>query len=680
MRAILRIVSAHTQDRRLVEGDVITSRHTRSAYLGALLAAALMMAIAVPSTGASTGPPTRPLPPTTASKAVAPPTLDEITAFLVPGASAGLSVEVQRTTVCRLSFSGPRHLRSGPFAVKATQPYILFSWRLPHRVAPGAWKARLSCRAKGARKTSLFAGTLTTNFQVSGKSHGRGLGFVEPGSFRIRFSRTAPAVKPDGGPQFLSGRGAGGFESCQCTGYAFSRRPDIYNYAASKGFGGGNWNGGFWGERAAEAGELTGDLPEVGALVSFKPGVDGTPGPAGHVGYVESVAPDGKHFTMSSKNGLLCNEVVYWNYNVLAVGRANGMTFIYGPPGSPAPSGGPGPGSTPPPPPPSIGGRGGVVNSPNGDQSVYFVGSDGGIHVWLYHGRWEEQELGGSVAPDTSPIAFENPTGNTFVYYVGNDEAIHLWLWNGSKWEDQNLGGSVAPGASPTAFEDAAGNQSVYFVGSDGGIHVWLYHGRWEEQELGGSVAPDTSPIAFENSAGTVLVYYVGSDGAIHLWLWNGSKWEDQNLGGSVATGTSPSSFTDAAGNQSVYFVGSDGGIHVWLYHGRWEEQELGGSVAPDTSPIAFENSAGTVLVYYVGSDGAIHLWLWNGSKWEDQTVGGSVAPTTSPIAFTESSTGSQFVYFIGSDHSIHLWLYGTRWEEQNLGGSAASGTSPDGF
>jgi hypothetical protein len=80
----------------------------------------------------------------------------------------------------------------------------------------------------------------------------------------------------------------------------------------------------------------------------------------------------------------------------------------------------------------------------------------------------------------------------------GSDGGIHLWLWNGSKWEDQNLGGSVAANTSPIAFtEPSTGNQFVFFVGSDGGIHLWLYGSRWEEQNLGGSVAAGTSPDGF---------------------------------------------------------------------------------------------------------------------------------------------------------------------------------------
>ena len=100
--------------------------------------------------------------------------LEEISPFLPPGADAGWSVEVQHAAVCRLTFSGPHKLRSGPFTIKAAQRYILVSWKLPRKVAPGVWKGKLSCAAKAVRKRSRAVGALAGDFQVSGTGHGRG--------------------------------------------------------------------------------------------------------------------------------------------------------------------------------------------------------------------------------------------------------------------------------------------------------------------------------------------------------------------------------------------------------------------------------------------------------------------------------------------------------------------------
>jgi CHAP domain len=450
-------------------------------------------------------------------------------------------------------------------------------WSVPTSAPGGVWSLVATCvrgNSRSVARTKIRWRGKGSGFLVASPGGGKGGGsqscqpIVEGGSGQVCFINDPFASYAD--PYV-------GADIGQCTWYAAGMRPDldgIERYDAST-----------WLTYAQRASIPTGKTPLVGSIAVSTTADHGV----GHVAYVAGVENNGATLILDEANlqtpqhpeegGVFLN---------IATPASDFQGYIYGGPAGNGPAG-PGSGGSAPPPPTSFGGRGGVVSSPNGDQSVYFVGSDGGIHVWLYHGRWEEQNLGGSVAPDTSPSAFENSTGNTFVYYVGSDGAIHLWLWNGSKWEDQTLGGSVATGTSPSAFEDAAGNQSVYFVGSDGGIHVWLYHDRWEEQELGGSVAADTSPIAFENSAGTVLVYYVGSDGAIHLWLWNGSKWEDQNLGGSVAPTTSPIAFTESStGSQFVYFIGSDHSIHLWLYGTHWEEQNLGGNAASGTSPDGF--------------------------------------------------------------------------------------------
>jgi len=471
------------------------------------------------------------------------PTLDEITPFLVPGASARLSAEVPHPAVCGLMFIGPHKLRSGPFKVRSRQPHILFSWKLPRKVAPGIWTARLACGGRAERKRTPTVGALTAHLQVSGnyKSYGRGLSIVQPGSLRIGFSHTAPAI-PDGGTQYRSGRGSGGFNSCQCTGYAYSRRPDIYNYTASKGFGGGDWDGGYWGDRAAEAGEVTGDLPVVGALVSFKPGVYGTPPPAGHVGYVESVAPDGQHFTMSSKDGLKCNEIVYWKYNVLALGRANGMTFIYGPPGSTTPSSGAGtpPTSTGTPP---IGP--GTTPGVNGTEFVYFVGNDGNLRVSHWTGSiWQTDDFQQGVESGTSPSAYLGPNGTHFVYFVGNDGSLRVSHWTGSIWQTDDFQQGVLSGTSPSAYLGPNGTHFVYFVGNDGSLRVSRWTGSiWQMDNFSQGVESGTSPSAYLGANGTHFVYFVGNDGSLRVSHWTGSIWQMDNFSQGVLSGTSPSAY-----------------------------------------------------------------------------------------------------------------------------------------
>lgn len=76
------------------------------------------------------------------------------------------------------------------------------------------------------------------------------------------------------------------FAAGNCTSYAASRRPDIFNNA-DRTF---RWNANAWYTNAAAAGNKVGKTPKVGAIIVFAPGV-GVSG-YGHVGIVEKVDDD----------------------------------------------------------------------------------------------------------------------------------------------------------------------------------------------------------------------------------------------------------------------------------------------------------------------------------------------------------------------------------------------------
>jgi surface antigen len=204
-------------------------------------------------------------------------------------------------------------------------------------VARGHWVARLTCR-KG--KNSATSRRLAQAFTVRGPKREHPQSLVKSGSLRVAFRVNAPKVPIDRGNQD-AGKG-GGFQYCQCTWYADYRRPDIYSYAVRHGVSGSGWDGKAWAAKAAAAGELTGDLPQPGALVSWQPGGRYPTNPTyGHVAYVESVGADGRSFTTTEMSGGHCGTS---RAGTVYTGRytapAPGMKFIYGPPGSPTPGGG----------------------------------------------------------------------------------------------------------------------------------------------------------------------------------------------------------------------------------------------------------------------------------------------------------------------------------------------------
>jgi hypothetical protein len=628
---------------------------------------------------------------------------------LTPGAKVVLEADVIPKDWCRvgLSHTGADPARSA--AHFASGGLAEFSWRVPKSVAAGKWRTTVRCAPSrlGLLRGRGKAATVTLRTSRQGREHhGTAAGAISVTYLHASFfpapstGKGGGAYPPYGalliaGSAWLDGQGVnvysngsdgneqGIYQCVELVNRLITTRgwsPSIYGNANQLY---GNASTTYFNKY----GNGTGYHPVPGDIVVWGGGAGGF----GHVAVVD--ANSGGLLTVVEENA---SPSGYGTYPISSSGYIAPTAYGYYVEGFLHPkadhipatggggSGGSGSGETGP-----GGGGTGPGNEPTGLDDVYFVGTDGRIHLWLYSGTgWTEQNLGGSVATGTSPSAFESASGAQYVYFVGTDGRIHVWLYSGgSGWTEQNLGGSVATGTSPSAFESASGAQYVYFVGTDGRIHVWLYSGGsgWTEQNLGGSVATGTSPSAFEDSSGDQYVYFVGTDGRIHVWLYSGGTgWTEQNLGGSVAGGASPNAFENASGDQYVYFVGTDGRIHVWLYSGGsgWTEQNLGGSVASGASPSAFENSSGAQYVYFVGSDGRIHVWLYSGGTgWTEQNLGGSVAGATSPSAY-EDASGDQYVYFVGTDSRIHVWLYsgGTGWQEQNLGGSVAGGASPSGF
>jgi hypothetical protein len=268
-----------------------------------------------------------------------------VTPILVPRARGELQLNVVHRRTCSVVFFGPDGARSGPFGVFAARAHLKLTWRVPRNVASGRWHARVTCASR-SRRAHLWRITVQL-FRVRGNRHGRA-GIVQFGSLRITSFRAAPPAASKGKPAYLGFGATNPFGAlCNCTGFAYSKRPDIYNYASGQctepasNDHGACWDGGWWGDNAAAGGELVGDLPEVNALISLKPGVEGAFSPWGHVGWVTWVNRDNpRDFKYEWTSTSECPTVILHvsQLTALANARQHGETFIYGPPGSPTPT------------------------------------------------------------------------------------------------------------------------------------------------------------------------------------------------------------------------------------------------------------------------------------------------------------------------------------------------------
>jgi hypothetical protein len=146
-------------------------------------------------------------------------------------------------------------------------------------------------------------------------------------------------------------------------------------------------------------------------------------------------------------------------------------------------------GSTSPPPP--LQSVSAVLQS-NGDQNVYYVGSNGQMFNWYYlpASGWSDAQLGNSetVEAGTSISAVLDPDGYENVYYVGSNGQLWNWYSTSSGWSDVQLGNGVSANAysGVSGVIQSNGDQNVYYVGSNGQMFNWYYlpASGWSDAQL----------------------------------------------------------------------------------------------------------------------------------------------------------------------------------------------------
>lgn len=220
-----------------------------------------------------------------------------------PGGQASFKLAFPTKAACSASFAG-RELKLETSEFDHMELLV----RVGRRAGPAIDTFTVACR-----------GSAPAHFPVVvGARRGRGTHFAIPGiSFSVRpISRrlpsfveataTAQAKWASEGAQILAG-----FRSGQCTDWAAQKRPDVVQRvfeatvvaellqqpeppqlnAAQD-----------WSASAAAAGLVISDRPQAGALVVWQEGIEGANAQTGHIGYVESVSPDGSTFSTSEMN------------------------------------------------------------------------------------------------------------------------------------------------------------------------------------------------------------------------------------------------------------------------------------------------------------------------------------------------------------------------------------------
>ncbi len=106
------------------------------------------------------------------------------------GDTTSITFDAILATRCRVSFLGPRGLKSGPYRQNLRGGLLRASWRVNRRVAAGTWTVVIACTSRSERP-----GTTRLPLRVRGPSD-RGIGLIAKGSFRFSIGKTGRKTVP----------------------------------------------------------------------------------------------------------------------------------------------------------------------------------------------------------------------------------------------------------------------------------------------------------------------------------------------------------------------------------------------------------------------------------------------------------------------------------------------------
>ncbi len=306
--------------------------------------------------------------------------------------------------------------------------------------------------------------------------------------------------------------------------------------------------------------------------------------------------------------------------------------------------------------------RAAAIVESNGNQAVYFRGTNGQINELYYNGTWTAYGLGGSPAVGAVPAVATQSNGDQEVYFRSTYGDIEELVYNGT-WYAYGIGGSPrAVGGDPTVATQSNGNEEVYFRSTYGDIEELAYNGTWHTYGIGGS--PTGDPIVASPSEGNII-FFPSTYGDIEELYYNGT-WTAYGLGGSPAVGAVPAVATQSNGDQEVYFRSTYGDIEELVYNGTWHAYGIGGSPrAVGGDPTVATQSNGNEEVYFRSTYGDIEELAYNGT-WHTYGIGGS--PTGDPIVASPSEGNT--IFFPSTNGDMEELFYNGTWTAYGLGGS----------
>jgi len=333
-------------------------------------------------------------------------------------------------------------------------------------------------------------------------------------------------------------------------------------------------------------------------------------------------------------------------------------------------------------------------SDPNSQQWAFYRAPNGQLTERYYTGSaWATKELGGQVAPGTTPAVVRLPTENAndsiWVFYRNSAGHLAETYYVGGSWLVKDLNVAMAPETSPSVVRSPSTDPNdriwVFTNGANGRLAETYYAGTgWANLELGAQMAPGTSPVAVRSPStdpnDRIWVFTNGANGRLAETYYAGTGWGNLELGAQMAPGTSPSVVraptTDPNGFMAVFTNGANGHLAETYYAGTgWANLDLGAQMAPGSSPSAVRapttGSNGYMAVFTNGGNGRLAETYFAGTGWANLELAVQMKAATSPSAIRANTTdpnGFMSIFMNGADGHLVEAYYAGGWASLDQG------------
>jgi hypothetical protein len=279
-------------------------------------------------------------------------------------------------------------------------------------------------------------------------------------------------------------------------------------------------------------------------------------------------------------------------------------------------------------------------------------------------------------SPMPRPSAVVMPNGNEYMFYRGSDGQLEAWFWNGSSWSHLAWGYAGAVAGDPSAVVTTSGIAEVYYRTSSGMMGRWrIAPGFYQHNEYG--VANVTgNPAAVADKAGGAQVFYRMNNGQLGRWWFNGTNWNWTDWG-NATVGGSPSAALDANGTYEVIYRTSSNNIGRWRFFGSSGYQYFAYGVANVTGTPSVAVTGGTnVNVFYRMSNGQLGRWWFNDTNW-NWTDWGYSNVAGAPSVVSMSDDRLEVLYRLTDNSLGRFWFTSSGWNPSTAGPSGALDGDP---